>query len=115
MTEQEIESQPAARNPDGDLALAFFGSIVVGIISPTIPVLIYGWMCGSTYEWMSSLWMFFAMGGGIIGMIWGILNVIVAATVTPENRRTSTLWMFCILFLALMAIESLVVRGVADV
>ncbi len=107
MTDQEIDSQPNTRPPDGDLALALFGSIVVGIISPTIPVLIYGWM--------SSLWMFFAMWGGFVGMIWGILNVIVAATVTPEKRRTTTLWMFAILLIALMAAHLLLIRGVANV
>jgi hypothetical protein len=115
MTDQKIESQSDTRSPDGDLVLAFFGNIVVGIISPTIPVLINGWMSGATYGWMSSLWMFFAMWGGFVGMIGGILNVIVAAIVTPENRRTSTLWMFTMLFLGLMAIESFLVRGVADV
>ena len=107
MTNQPFESEPNTRDPDGDLALAFFGSIVVGIISPTIPVMLYGWMTG--------LWTVLAMWGGFVGLIWGILNVIVAATVTPQSRRASTLWMFAIQFLALMAAESFLVRGIADV
>ncbi len=115
MSDRKIVPQGNARNPDGDLALAFLGSILVGIISPTIPVLINGWVYGFSFGWVGSLWMLLAMWGGFVGLVWGILNVIVSATAAPESRRTATYWMFSILCLAIIVIESVLIRGIADV
>lgn len=100
MTDQEIESQPHTRNPDGDLAFAFFGS---------------GLLFGFSYGWLGALWVPLAMWASVAGMVWGILNVIVSTTATLEKRRTTTLWMFAILLIALMAAQLLLMPGLSHV
>lgn len=115
MSDRKIEPQNNVRNPDGDLAFAFFGSIAVGVLSPTIPLVASGLLFGFSHGWLGALWVPLAMWGSVAGMVWGILNVIVSATATLEKRRTTTRWMFAILLIALMAAHLLLMRGVADV
>ncbi len=84
------------RSPDGDLALAFFGSIAVGLVTPVIPYLLL--------TWRPELLFLFAMLGGFLGFFWGYLTVIVAAAVACEFRRAATLWMLMLLSVGLLSI-----------
>ena len=115
MMDSETQAEPIGSSPDGDLSLAFFGSIFVGILSPTIPLVVSGLLFGFSYGWFSAAWVLLAMLGSMVGMVWGILNVIVSAAATLEKRRTTTRWMFAIFLIALMAAHLLLMRGVADV
>ena len=85
------------------------------MFSPTIPLVVSGLLWGFSYGWLGALSVPLAMFGSVAGMVWGILNVIVSAAATLEKRRTTTLWMFAILMIALMAAHLLLMRGVADV
>ena len=81
------ESPPLGNSPDGDLALAYFGSVGVGTVSPLIPaVLLQHW----------GLIVPMGIAGAGLGVVWGILAVIVAAAAGCEYRRSATLWMFAI-------------------
>ena len=93
------------RSPDGDLALAFFGSIAVGLMTPVIPWLLI--------RPNPSPLVLFSLLGGFIGFFWGYLTVIVAAAAGRETRRTATLWMLAILYVGLLMI-CWFWRGVAD-
>lgn len=101
-----IGKPPEFRNPDGELALAFFGSIAVGALSAAAPLLLFG---------PSGLWGLFAMVGGGIGCFWGYLTVIVAAASRVNRRRISTVGMFGLLATGLLAIGALMRNGMADV
>lgn len=94
------------RSPDGDLALAFFGSIAVGLVTPVIPFLLL--------QWRPRLLFLFSILGGFVGIFWGYLTVIVAAAAGCEKRRAATLWMFAILSVGLMWMISWLLRGIAD-
>jgi hypothetical protein len=96
---------PPRRSPDGDLAFAFFGSIVVGLVTPVMPYLLY--------QWRPGLLVLFSILGGFVGFLWGYLTVIVAAAAGCEKRRAATLGMFTILCLGLLLI-CWFCRGVAD-
>ncbi len=82
---------PPGRSPDGDLAFAFFGSIAVGLMTLVIPCLLFGLPLG------------FSIVGAFLGIVWGFLTVIVAAAAECETRRTTTLRMFAILSLSMVA------------
>lgn len=101
-----IDKPPELRDPDGELALAFFGSIVVGTLSAAAPSLLLG---------PPGLWGIFAMVGGGMGCFWGYLTVIIAAALQANRRRISTLGMFGLLAAWLLAIGSLLRTSMADV
>ncbi len=83
----ETDEPPTTRSPDGDLALAFFASIVVGLVTPVIPCDLFG---GLRELFAHSILREF------VGIIWGVLTVIVAAAPECENRRAVMLRMFAV-------------------
>ena len=93
---------PPARSPDCDLALAFLGSITVGLVIPVILFLLFQWRPG-------------LLLGGFAGFLWGYLTVIVAAAARGETRRSATFWMFAVLSVGVWIICWLLRGAVADV
>lgn len=96
MTDPLKDTDNPPRSPDFDLAIAFFGSVVVGNVCSyagcllaglTIPGSIIGIMLGT-----------------IVGIPWGFLTVIVAACAEPENRRSATMKMFKVLGVGLIVL-----------
>lgn len=106
-TTEPDHADPPRRSPDGDLALAFFGSIGVGLVIPVIPFLLFQWTAG--------LLVLFSMLGGVFGLLWGYLAVIVATAARCETRRAATLGMFAMLSVGVWMICWLLHRAVADV
>ena len=86
-------TQPPYQNPDWDLAFCYFGSIATGAISPVIVALFTGW-----WAYVSG----FSIVCGVVGFVWGVPTVIVAAAASCEHRRAATLVMFAILMVLML-------------
>jgi hypothetical protein len=99
MDDRQTDITPAKRSPDFELALAFFGSIGVGIVSSYVGF----FLAGLSIQHVSSLVL-----GSITGIPWGFLAVIVAACVEPLDRRNATLKMFTILGVAMIVLTYVV-------
>ena len=98
MSETPNPPEPRPRNPDIDLAIAFFGSIFVGIVSGYVGCLLAGLSLRGSGAG--------CILGTITGLPWGILTVIVAATAGAENRARATIWMFAILGIGLVVVTN---------
>lgn len=94
MTDELKDTNDPPRNPDFELAMAFFGSVVVGNVCCYVGCLLAGL---SVRESINGI-----MLGTVAGIPWGFLTVIVAACAEPENRRSATMKMFKVLGVGLI-------------
>ncbi len=94
------------RSPDFDLAFAFAGGVVVGVVSGVVGAGLNGlfWtLWGQRWD-QPGLWFWGGSLGLIAGIPWGFLTLIVTATSPSESRRGTTWRMFAILSVLLIVL-----------